>query len=167
MRTHATICLAMVAIVTALQGPARAKDSYTSPFYAGSVIRQGDALRSGEGCLELRFYFDGSVYWNRLDLVTSGAPGCGMVNWTSWSDYDWQGYGHGTHQSASEPRGMRAAEAIMQADGNFVIYDLQHGFPIPVWSTGTSGNPGAYLNVQGDGNMVIYSASHTPLWSLF
>ena len=167
MRTHATICLAMVAIVTALQGPARAKDSYSSPFYAGTVLRQGDTLRSGEGCLELRFYFDGSVHWNRLDLVTTGAPGCGLVNWTSWSDFDWQGYGRGTHWSASEPRGMRAAEAIMQADGNFVIYDIEDGFPFPVWSTSTWGNPGAYLNVQGDGNMVIYSASNTVLWSLF
>jgi len=167
MRTHATICLAMVAIVTALQGAARAKDSYSSPFYSGTVLRQGDALRSGAGCLELRFYFDGSVHWNRLDLATTSAPGCGMANWTSWSDFDWQGYGQGTHESASEPRGMRAAEAIMQPDGNFVVYDLQEGFAIPVWSTNTAGNPGAYLNVQDDGNMVIYSASNAVLWSLF
>ena len=127
------------------------------------MLRQGDTLRSGEGCLELRFYFDGSVHWNRLDLVTSGGPGCGYGQLgRSWSDFDWQGYGHGTHQSASEPRGMRAAEAVMQADGNFVdLRPRRRASRIPVWSTGTAGNPGAYLNVQGDGNMVIYSASHS------
>ncbi len=166
MRIQATVWLAIVAILTALQAPTRALTGYSSPFVAGSVLRQGDTLRSGEGCLELRFYFDG-VHWNRLDLVTTGGAGCGYANWNTWSDFDWQGYGHGIHQSANEPRGMRAAEAIMQPDGNFVIYDLADGFPNPVWSTNTAGNPGAYLNVQGDGNMVIYSASNTPLWSLF
>jgi hypothetical protein len=55
----------------------------------------------------------------------------------------------------------------MQPDGNFVIYDIEDGSPIPVWSTNTAGNPGAYLNLQDDGNMVIYSASNTVLWSLF
>ena len=166
MRTQASVCLGIAAVLTALQFPARGDTWYSSPFVAGSVLRQGDRLRSGEGCVELRFAFDGAN-WNRLDLVTVGGAGCGNVNWTSWSDYDWQGYGRGIHHSANEPRGMRAAEAIMQADGNFVVYDLAEGYPIPVWATHTAGNPGAYLNVQGDGNMVIYSASNEPLWSLF
>ena len=167
MRTHATIFLAMVAIVIALQAPARAKDSYSSPFFADSVLRQGDTLRSGGGCVEMRFHYNGVGYLNRLDVVTVGGDGCGGVNWDSWSDFDWARYGQGTHQSASEPRGRRAAEAIMQADGNFVIYDIEDGSPIPVWSTNTAGNPGAYLNVQDDGNVVIYSASNAVLWSLF
>ena len=55
----------------------------------------------------------------------------------------------------------------MQDDGNFVVYDIEDGAPIPVFATHTDGNPGAYLRVQDDGNMVIYSASHAPLWSLF
>jgi hypothetical protein len=166
MRTHATTCLAMVAIVMALQSPARAKDSFTSPFFAGSVLRQGDTLRSGGGCVEMAFHYNGIGYLNRLDVVTIGGAGCGGVNWDSWSDFDWQGYGQGTHQSASEPRGRRAAEAVMQADGNFVIYDIQDGSAVPVWSTSTAGNPGAYLTEPDDGNMVIYSASTTVLWSL-
>jgi hypothetical protein len=163
MRTHATIWLTVLAMVTAVQNPASAAAS-SSPFFAGSVLRQGDAIRSAGGCFELRFHFDGG-YLNRLDLESTGS--CGGSNWDSWSDFDWQGYGQGTHESATEPRGMRAAEAVMQDDGNFVVYDIQDGFPIPVWSTNTSGNPGAYLNVQDDGNMVIYSASNAVLWSLF
>jgi len=166
MRTHANIAMAIAAILISLQAPARATTGYSSPFFAGSVLRQGDTLRSGEGCVELRFHFDGA-HWNRLDLVTIGGDGCGSVFWTSWFDFDWQGIGQGTHQGATEPRGTRAAEAIMQADGNFVVYDLEQSPAVAVWSTHTDGNPGAYLNVQGDGNMVIYSASNAVLWSLF
>jgi hypothetical protein len=55
--------------------------------------------------------------------------------------------------------------AVMQTDGNFVIYGtlylLDNGrwsplaYNHPLWSTGTS-CPGASLAIQNDGNMVIY-----------
>lgn len=50
---------------------------------------------------------------------------------------------------------------IMQGDGNLVEYG--NGFQ-PLWSTHTSGNPGAYAVFQGDGNLVIYSSTGRPLW---
>lgn len=44
--------------------------------------------------------------------------------------------------------------ALMQSDGNFVLY--QPGY-LTYWSSGTAGNSGAYLGVQSDGNIVIYA----------
>ncbi|MEO3819625.1 LamG-like jellyroll fold domain-containing protein [Plantactinospora sp. B24E8] len=52
-------------------------------------------------------------------------------------------------------------QLLMQPDGNLVLY--QAGFPL--WETGTSGNPGAYLQLQADGNLVVYSADDVALWS--
>jgi hypothetical protein len=51
--------------------------------------------------------------------------------------------------------------AIMQEDGNFVLYDQTNN---PVWASGTSGNPGAVLAVQDDGNVVVY-LNGNPLWA--
>jgi hypothetical protein len=51
--------------------------------------------------------------------------------------------------------------AVMQTDGNFVLYDT-HGHSL--WSSGTSGHAGADLAVQEDGNLVVYKGS-APLWA--
>jgi hypothetical protein len=158
------VYLAMAITTLTCIAPLRAQGTLGSPLFAGGRLQQGETLQSGDGCVELRFFYaDG--YYNRLDLRGIGGAGCGGSNWDSYSDFDWQGIGRGLHESNNEPRGMRAAEAVMQADGNFVLYDLETG--IPLWATHTDGHPGAYLNVQGDGNMVIYSASNDVLWSLF
>lgn len=63
---------------------------------------------------------------------------------------------------SSGTAGQSSAVAIMQQDGNFVIYDSAG---VPIWSSGTANNPGAYLAVQNDGNMVIYDSANRPLWS--
>jgi hypothetical protein len=58
--------------------------------------------------------------------------------------------------------------ALMQQDGNFVLYDGNFnsggGLGTPVWASNTSGNPGAYLGVQNDGNLVVYLGP-TALWA--
>jgi hypothetical protein len=48
--------------------------------------------------------------------------------------------------------GRAVTQAIMQADGNFVL----NGPAGPIWATHTEGHPGSYLVVQNDGNVVIY-----------
>lgn len=51
-------------------------------------------------------------------------------------------------------------EAAMQGDGNFVVYDDTQDR----WSSGTGGNPGAYLIVSDIGGTVrIFAADGTPL----
>ena len=51
--------------------------------------------------------------------------------------------------------------AAMQGDGNFVVYSSGR----VVFSTGTSGQPGARAVMQSDGNFVIYSAGNKPLFN--
>lgn len=46
-------------------------------------------------------------------------------------------------------------QAVMQGDGNFVVYRTGG---VPIFNTGTAGNPGAFMNVQSDGNAVVYGA---------
>lgn len=50
---------------------------------------------------------------------------------------------------------------VMQSDGNLVVY---RDGSVPVWSTETGGRTGARLVVQDDGNLVLYQGS-TPVWS--
>jgi hypothetical protein len=55
-------------------------------------------------------------------------------------------------------------KAIMQADGNFVIYKDGE---TPTWGSGSDGKgQGPYhLKMQGDGNLVIYDSAGTPTWA--
>jgi hypothetical protein len=57
---------------------------------------------------------------------------------------------------------------VMQPDGNLVMYRKRDGAAI--WSTRTSGHPGAYAVMQSDGNLVVYRKGGGPstggaLWS--
>lgn len=56
----------------------------------------------------------------------------------------------------------RSYQAIMQYDGNMVVYAPGHR---AIWNSGTSGNGGAYLSMQTDGNLVVYSGGGQPLWA--
>ena len=55
--------------------------------------------------------------------------------------------------------------AVMQTDGNFVVYNAS----TPMWSTHTSGhmNQGFHLVMQGDGNLVMYSGSGAVKWATY
>ncbi|MFM8295752.1 MAG: hypothetical protein ACKN9E_14560 [Microcystaceae cyanobacterium] len=66
-----------------------------------------------------------------------------------------------------------AVQALMQIDGNFVLYNKiqptnQLGSASDaVWSTGTSENSGAYLSLSDDGTLAILSSTGTLLNSLY
>ncbi|RSS83830.1 hypothetical protein [Streptomyces sp. WAC06614] len=55
-------------------------------------------------------------------------------------------------------------ELVMQADGNLVLYALGNpgGYNLPLWYSGTYGNPGAYATFQEDGNFVVYRQGGGP-----
>lgn len=59
----------------------------------------------------------------------------------------------------------RVYRAIMQSDGNFVIYRRNNGSETATWHTYTYGNNGAFLALQQDGNLVVYSAQSRPLFN--
>ena len=52
--------------------------------------------------------------------------------------------------------------AILQNDGNFVIY---HSSQRALWSTSTCGNPIQKLILQDDGNLVLYDRNNKPIWA--
>lgn len=52
--------------------------------------------------------------------------------------------------------------AIMQGDGNFVVYCSDGS---AAWATGTDGNSGAYVVFQDDGNLVVYTSGGSALWA--
>ena len=65
-------------------------------------------------------------------------------------------------QCISSPN--RLFRAIMQPDGNFVVYDNRTGKDKAIFYTGTHGHSGAFFALQQDGNLVVYSGS-TPLYN--
>lgn len=67
-------------------------------------------------------------------------------------------YRSGTSQApwSSATTGRGGVRAIMQSDGNFVIYD---GANRAVWSSNTAGRPGSYASVENTGKFVIYQPS--------
>lgn len=70
----------------------------------------------------------------------------------------------GVNQSLISENG--AYRAILQVDGNFVIYNGSH----PIWDSCTSnwGMIGANgrLIMQSDGNLVIYNSNNYPYWDI-
>src|SRR5262249_347971 len=61
---------------------------------------------------------------------------------------------------ASNTAGKAASKAIMQGDGNFVVY----GYPNPIWASNTAGKVNSYVILQNDGNAVIYEPT-VPVWA--
>lgn len=61
-----------------------------------------------------------------------------------------------------EIRSAQGFRLVVQSDGNAVIRDSRG---TAVWSSGTSGNPGAVLSLQTDGNVVLRSAAGKAVWT--
>ncbi len=61
---------------------------------------------------------------------------------------------------SSNTHGKAVNLAVMQGDGNFVIY----GFPEAVWSTNTAGKGNCFITMQDDGNLVVYEVA-APVWA--
>ncbi|MFD7908637.1 glycosyl hydrolase family 18 protein [Kitasatospora sp. NPDC059722] len=95
-----------------------------------AVLAAGETLYRGESITAPGGY--------RLAMQTDGnlvmyAPGGGVAQ-------TWDTVGRGDHLA-------------MQTDGNLVLYGTGGAM---LWTTSTSGSPGAYLKIQDDGNLVVY-----------
>lgn len=106
----------------------------------------GNELRSVNGTFQLAFQeADGNLVLYIDDSLAN--PNSGLINRAVWSAF--------TQNKA-------ASLAIMQDDGNFVVYD---SFQNPLFDTHTNGHPGAFIILQDDGNLVVYDGDGvTPLW---
>jgi hypothetical protein len=65
---------------------------------------------------------------------------------------------------ATATSGNVGAYAVMQADGDFVVYPVGHTSPA-LWSSGTFGHPGATVVVTAGGATEVRASGGTsPLW---
>jgi len=65
----------------------------------------------------------------------------------------------GSTQSLVSPSG--AYRAVMQADGNFVVYGPNGA---PLWATGTVTGPGTHVALWGTGEIIVSNAAGTIVW---
>ena len=117
-----------------------------SPVPLVNTLFAGNELRSLNGTFQLTLQeTDGNLVLYIDDQT--GTFDDGLINRAIWSAYT---------------QGQAASIAIMQDDGNFVVYD---SFQNALWNSQTYGNPDAFVIVQDDGNLVIYAGDgQTPLW---
>lgn len=124
--------LRLTALGLALYLPATAP-AYPTRLDSEQFLSAGESLESPSGQYRLSYQTDGN-------LVI---------------------YGPGGDEWASNTAGTTPNRAVMQGDGNFVIYDPDGN---DLWSTGTQGNPGAYAVVLESGNFTILSPEGWVLW---
>ena len=67
----------------------------------------------------------------------------------------------GVGQALYSPNGV--FRAVMQGDGNFVVY--LNWDELPSWSTGTNGSGANVLNFQSDGNLVVRPSGGAAAWA--
>src|SRR5690606_33089254 len=63
---------------------------------------------------------------------------------------------------SSRTPGTSPGDTVMQGDGNLVVYDRDR---VPVFHTGTHGNPGAQLFIDGAGTLSIVAPDGRELWN--
>jgi hypothetical protein len=100
----------------------------------GQSLTPGSSVQSPDGRLFLAMQTDGNLVLYFSPFGTS-----------FWAEALW----------ASNTGGNPGAWAIMQNDGNFVVYSKSGA---PLWATATGPN-GSFVKLQNDGNLVVYQAT--------
>ncbi|MGW7005620.1 hypothetical protein ACWGCW_23160, partial [Streptomyces sp. NPDC054933] len=94
---------------------------------------------------------------NLVVYKSTGGPGRGGSLWADGTYARSQTIGSGQRLQAGSWTQAQYTRLVMQLDGNFVMYRKSDGKAI--WSSGTSGNSGAYAYMQSDGNLVVYKST--------
>jgi hypothetical protein len=102
-------------------------------------LKPGDELTPGERIFSIDEQYELAMQTDG-NLVLYGATGA------LWATGTW---------------GIPGNYAIMQRDGNFVLYTSRGR---ALWSSKSHGNPGSFASLQNDGNLVVYDGSK-PLWA--
>ena len=113
-------------------------------LYAGQALVPGGQLLSANGKYQLIYQTDGNLVGYTLSSGSVSAP---VPFWSSGAQNGSPGI------------------AVMQADGNLVLYDAANH---PYWAsnTGGVGAPPSYkLFVQDDRNIVIYDSNGKAIWA--
>jgi hypothetical protein len=119
--------------------------TYDWRLTAGGTMRSPDELQALSQPFELVMQGDGNLVM-RTEVRREGY----FYELLGYRPY-WQ----------SGTSGHPGAFAVMQRDGNLVVYSAGGQ---PLWNSETDGNPGARLDMQSDGNLVIYSPTGRVLW---
>jgi hypothetical protein len=128
-------CAAPTTSAIAKAKPRAQAQSVGAVLREGQTLKPGDGLRSRNRRFALRMQSDGN-----LVLTTDHGR---KVRWDTQSG------------------GNRGAAAVLQKDGNFVLYNSARQ---PIYASGTHGR-GHRLVLQDDGNLVLVDAGNAPLWS--
>lgn len=138
-RTAARAIIVEVAVLVDPVKPALVTPA--APIHGDQLLpNQGllanQSIQSGNGAYKLTFQGDGNL------VLYSG----GKAKW------------------ASNTNGESPQCAIMQSDGNFVVYNSSMQAK---WTSNTraDANLGSRLIIQNDGNLVIYNTSDQPIWA--
>ncbi|VTU41125.1 D-mannose binding lectin [Variovorax sp. PBS-H4] len=110
--------------------------AHSANLYGDQVIYKGQLLSSEDGRYRLIMQDDGNLVYYRT---------------SDWSARWW---------TSTQTTGGHLA--VMQGDGNFVVYDASWR---ALWQTETSGRPGALIAAQNDGNLVIYQNGQA-IWDI-
>ena len=129
---------------------------------SGAYVALGDAgefgVRSAGGDT---LWAPGALISNALAAGQSLTSPNGQFRLTMQGDGNLVEYGGASvvWASGTNPSGARA---VVQDDGNFVVYDSSDS---ALWASDTSGNPGAYLSLRDTGELSVVSATGSRLWA--
>ena len=139
---------------------------------ATTTFTSGTSIISANGDYQLLMEANGDLVENSLhgispieiDYSTDGNSYMGGGNASAENNWSVSGSYVGetvTQIWQSNTAGHAGARAVLQADGNFVIYSTSNAV---LWASNTGSYPGSTLAVQNDGNVVLYDSGR-PLWA--
>lgn len=117
-----------------IDDPVNPNRTSTDTLKPGQNLSRNETLISLNGRYELIMQNDGNLVLYRTE--------CRTALWAT-----------NTHNTDCN-------RAVMQTDGNFVVY---HEGEQAAWDSKTHGNPGSWLVLQDDGNLVVYKPQ--PVWA--
>jgi len=115
-----------------------------SKIVSGGYLQSGQSVSSPNGNYLLSMQSDG----NLVDYARQGM----VPQWESGTS------------------GNFGAYAVMQVDGDFVVYPMGKSAPAPgqptpaLWSSGSYGHPGSYADLKQDGQAVVRTEGGSILW---
>lgn len=131
----ASLLIGATAVPVGAQPPSGPSGAWQ--WVAPAAMFAGDFLRPQDGTFETTLRSDGM-------LVTTHKP-TGTIVWVNAIGY------------------RRAKSAVLQEDGNFVLYTASNK---ALWATGTDGNgPASRLELWNDGNLVLLNSNGQAVWS--
>jgi hypothetical protein len=161
LRISRALVAVSLAVVVALLTTTSLGRAYTGDMYPNDSLScsSGTELVSPNSSYYL-VCTDNAGLWNGYYMMSNGCGG-GYDDWDSHSDAASSGAGSHTNQTVpSDQNGY----ALMQSDGNFVLYDSN---PTARWATNTSGyTNGPFIQMQNDGNLVVYYNTNVALWAI-